>query len=53
MIRGKNIRCTSTNTHNTILQGAMDDSDNEGYQLVFQLDRISKSDQHVASVPHY
>ncbi|GAA5800025.1 hypothetical protein HPULCUR_005446 [Helicostylum pulchrum] len=42
VIRGKNIRCTSTNTHNTILQGSMDDPDNEGYQLVFQLDRLVK-----------
>jgi hypothetical protein len=52
VIRGKNIRCTSTNTHNTILQGAMDDPDNEGYQLIFQLDRISSKKDHVAA-PNY
>lgn len=44
VIRGKNIRCTSTNTHNSTLHVAMDDPSNEGYQLVFQLDRISKFD---------
>ncbi|CEP16510.1 hypothetical protein [Parasitella parasitica] len=41
IIRGKNIRCTSTNTHNTILQGAMDDPENEGYQIVFQLEKLT------------
>ncbi|KAI8636628.1 CNH domain-containing protein [Parasitella parasitica] len=42
IIRGKNIRCTSTNTHNTVLQGAMDDIENEGYQVVFQLEKLTR-----------
>ncbi|RCI05139.1 RHO1 GDP-GTP exchange protein 2 [Rhizopus stolonifer] len=39
IIRGRNIRCTSNNTQDAILQGAMDDPDNEGYQLIFQLEK--------------
>ncbi|KAI8987222.1 CNH domain-containing protein [Pilobolus umbonatus] len=44
LIRGKNIRCTSNNTHNTVIQGAMDDPENDGYQLVFQLEKVIKKD---------
>ncbi|KAI9472331.1 MAG: CNH domain-containing protein [Benjaminiella poitrasii] len=40
IIRGRNIRCTSTNTHNAIIQGTMDDPEHDGYQLVFQLDKV-------------
>ncbi|KAI7901263.1 CNH domain-containing protein [Cokeromyces recurvatus] len=39
IIRGKNIRCTSTNTHNASIQGTMDDPEHEGFQLVFQLEK--------------
>ncbi|KAI8380101.1 CNH domain-containing protein [Blakeslea trispora] len=39
VIRGKNIRCTSNNTQDAILQGAMDDPENDGYQLIFQLEK--------------
>ncbi|KAL7329786.1 RHO1 GDP-GTP exchange protein 2, variant 2 [Mucor circinelloides] len=51
IIRGKNIRCTSTNTHNTILQGAMDDPENEGYQVVFQLEKLAKKGHSILPPP--
>ncbi|CEG73213.1 hypothetical protein RMATCC62417_08637 [Rhizopus microsporus] len=43
IIRGKNIRCTSSNTHNSIIQCAMNDPENEGYQIVYQLERVIKT----------
>ncbi|ORE01506.1 hypothetical protein BCV72DRAFT_236298 [Rhizopus microsporus var. microsporus] len=43
IIRGKNIRCTSSNTHNSIIQCAMNDPENEGYQIVYQLERVVKT----------
>ncbi|KAI8082890.1 CNH domain-containing protein [Halteromyces radiatus] len=42
LIRGKNIRCT--NTREGVLQGSMNDPDNDSYQVLFQLDRISSLD---------
>ncbi|CAO3582374.1 unnamed protein product [Absidia cylindrospora] len=38
LIRGKNIRCT--NDRQGKIQGTMNDPDNEGYQVIFQLDMI-------------
>ncbi|KAI8979297.1 CNH domain-containing protein [Mycotypha africana] len=39
IIRGQNICCTSTNTQHTTVHVAMDDPENEGYQVIFQLEQ--------------
>ncbi|KAI9303732.1 CNH domain-containing protein [Cunninghamella echinulata] len=39
LIRGVNIRCT--NIRHGMIQGSMNDPDNDGYQIIFQLDRVN------------
>ncbi|CAO3632525.1 unnamed protein product [Cunninghamella blakesleeana] len=38
LIRGINMRCT--NIREGVIQGSMNDPDNDGYQVIFELDRI-------------
>ncbi|KAG1555603.1 hypothetical protein G6F49_007012 [Rhizopus delemar] len=51
IIRGKNIRCTSNNTHNSILQCSMNDPEDDGHQIVYQLERTVEIDSSPLS-PH-